>query len=495
MLLPLVAAAAAVPLLSPALPGRALAATSATSAANSTGPAKPAAAPAAKPAAATPAPAVLLRRQTVAPLPGGLDPVLVVNDNNPELIRGPGILLSTFPAAGRGVPAAHLDVALEGRFDLFSHHVYAGKPESLDSTLWLAVVAQPRGNRPVTLRLLGGSTALSQSLDPAMAGAPFLPLPPLLPESTSPAWSGPGSRVATELLMRRSSAELPGSWTLAPGQPTTLLVLPLPVRGLDPLLNGRNLQLRLQSDGPLSVATLAAFGPNSTPPPPTTWAQLLDGDLSPKEHQPTPRGASGRMVYSRVSGVQIGSVWRGTITDPGQRWLSTAAAPISWPIASLERGTLGTAQVQTAELKAFYPGTAWAAHGNYGVEYDLSIPLRNTGTSPVQLQLALESPLKADQPQGGLRFNVKPAQAVMFRGPVEVSGLDGPGGRPSSRRRFHLVQRAGDQSPALGTVTLAPGATRQLRVRLIYPADATPPQVLSLLPVKQSPAPPASSQP
>ena len=465
-LLPILSAAAALPLLAEVGPS----------------PGQAAPAPAA-PATRASAPAPMLRRQTVAPLPGGLDPVLVVNDNNPELIRGPGILLSTFPGKGRGVPAAHLDVPLNGRFDLFSHHVYAGKPERLDSTLWLAVVAQPRGDQPVTLRLLGGSTALSQSLDPAMAGAPFLPLPNLLPETTSPAWSGPGSRVATELLMRRTSPELPTSWTLAPGQPTTLIVLPLPVRGLDPLLNGRNLQLRLQSDGPVSLATLAAFGPNDAPPPTASWGPLLDGDLSPKEHQPTPRGATGRMVYSRVSGVQIGSVWRGTITDPGQRWLSASAAPISWPIASLERGTLGTGQVQTAELQAFYPGTAWAAHGNYGVEYDLTIPLRNSGTSPVQLQLALESPVKTDQPLGGLRFNATPAQSVMFRGPVEVSGLDGPGGKPSSRRRFHLVQRAGDRSPALGTVSLAPGATRQLRVRLIYPADATPPQVLSLLPV------------
>jgi hypothetical protein len=63
------------------------------------------------------------------------------------------------------------------------------------------------------------------------------------------------------------------------------------------------------------------------------------------------------------------------------------------------------------------------------------------------------------------------------------------------RRGFHLIQRAGQQGPALGTVSLAPGAQRQLQVRLIYPADATPPQVLSLLPVKQSPANPASSQP
>jgi hypothetical protein len=143
---------------------------------------------------------------------------------------------------------------------------------------------------------------------------------------------------------------------------------------------------------------------------------------------------------------------------------------------------LGTGQVQTAELHSHYPGTAWAAHGNYGVEYDLSIPLRNSGTRPVQLQLALESPLKNDRPMGGLRFNTSPSKAVMFRGPVEVTGLDGDRGR----RRFHLVLRAGQEGPALGSVSLPPGGQRHLRVRFIYPADATPPQVLSLLPVKQS---------
>jgi hypothetical protein len=442
------------------------------------------------PAPAAPAP--ILRPQTVAPLPGGLDRVLVVNDNNPELISGPGILLSTFPKAGRSKPDAHLDVALNGRFDLFSHHVYAGKPDSLDSTLWLAVVAEPRGDQPVTLQLLGGSTALSQATDKQQPDAPFLPLPALMPQDGH-VYSGPGSRVATELLARQRNALIPERWTLAPGRLSTLIVLPIPVKGLDPLLNGRNLQLRLQSSGPVSLATLAAYGRDDQAPAPGSWGALLDGDLSPKEHQPTPRGASGRMVYSRVSGVQIGSIWSGTITDPGKPYLSTSRAPISWPIASLERGSLGTGQVQTAELKAFYPGTAWAAHGNYGVEYNLAIPLRNTSKQPVTLELAFESPLKTDQAQGGLRFNPKPGQSVMFRGTVEATGLDSSGGTSSGRRSVHLVQRVGQQGPALGTVSLAPGASRQLRVRLIYPADATPPQVLSLLPVKQSPDQPASS--
>jgi hypothetical protein len=77
-----------------------------------------------------------------------------------------------------------------------------------------------------------------------------------------------------------------------------------------------------------------------------------------------------------------------------------------------------------------------------------------------------------------------------------VVGLDGDGGRPGGRQGFHLVQRAGQEGPPLGTITLAPGQQRQLQVRLIYPADATPPQVLSLLPageaVKQSGATPAA---
>jgi len=450
-------------------------------------------------------PAPLLRRQQVRPLPGGLDRLLVVNDNNPELIVEPGILLSTFDGsaglAGQpfAVPSAHLNTPIEGHFELFSHHVYAGKPETLDSTLWLGVVAAPSGAKPVRLRLISGSTALSQSFDPAQPAAPFLPLPAVLPHDGTSAFSGPGSRVAAELLQNRRSPLLASEWQLPAGQLTTLVALPIPVKGLDPLLNGRNLQLRLESEGPLQIATLAALG-GDQPPTAATWASLLNGGLSAKEHTPTPRGQPGGIIYSRVSGVQQGSRWRGTLSDPCtsepcRPQLSVQSAPVSWPISSLERGSLGTGQVQTAELKAFYPGTAWAAHGNYGVEYDLQIPLVNDTDHPVALDLAIESPRKSDKPQGGLSFNVETARAVMFRGTVEVSGLDGAGGRPAGRRWFHLVQRQGQQGPALGRISLDPGQRRQVRVRLIYPADATPPQVLTLLPVtpavKQSGSVPA----
>lgn len=422
-----------------------------------------------------------LREQQLRPLPGQLDGVLLLNDNNPELITGEGVLLSTFPA-NQG-----LDVALDGRFDLFSHHVYAGKPEELASTLWLAVLAQPLGTEPVTLDVISGSTSLSQGTKSGQTAAPFLPLPSLMAESTTPIASGPGSRVAGDLLRGDQAPELPKQIKIAPGHASALLVLPIPVAGLDPLLNGRNLQLRLKSSAPVYLATVAAYGQNDSPPSDQRWRALLStGTRSPKEHQPTPRGSKGRMIYSRVSGVQIGSTWTGSLSDPGSTTLNINEAPISWPISSLERGDLGTNQVQTAELKRFDKGTAWAAHGNYGVEYDLTLPLRNPERSSRTVAIALESPDKRGSSNGKLQFKPGNSGPVMFRGPIEITGLDGANGRAMGRRRFHLVLRRGQEGPQLGTVSLAPGESRRLRVRLVYPADATPPQVLTVLPVKQS---------
>ena len=422
-----------------------------------------------------------LREQQLRPLPGQLDGVLLLNDNNPELITGEGVLLSTFPA-NQG-----LDVALDGRFDLFSHHVYAGKPEELASTLWLAVLAQPLGTEPVTLDVISGSTSLSQGTKSGQTAAPFLPLPSLMAESTTPIASGPGSRVAGDLLRGDQAPELPRQIKIDPGHASALLVLPIPVAGLDPLLNGRNLQLRLKSSAPVYLATVAAYGQNDSPPSDQRWRALLStGTRSPKEHQPTPRGSKGRMIYSRVSGVQIGSTWTGSLSDPGSNTLNINEAPISWPISSLERGDLGTNQVQTAELKRFDKGTAWAAHGNYGVEYDLTLPLRNPERSSRTVAIALESPDKRGSSNGKLQFKPGNSGPVMFRGTIEITGLDGANGRAMGRRRFHLVLRRGQEGPQLGTVSLAPGESRRVRVRLVYPADATPPQVLTVLPVKQS---------
>lgn len=432
--------------------------------------------PLAKAETLPPAPSEILRPQQVRPLPGQLDRSLLVNDNNPEVVKGPGILLSTFDGKGRGQAAAHLNQPLEGSFELFSHHIFAGSGPKAASTLWLGVLVGNRSDKPVLLRIPSGASWLSQP------DAPFLPLPGQLEHDGSSVYSGPGGRVAGDLLAgaprpTARPAELPSSLTLAPQATELLLSLPIPVKGLDPLLNGRTLQLRFESDGPVSLATLASIGDSA--PSKEQWLTLLEGELSEKEHAPSPKGSSGPIIYSRVSGVQVGRLWRARLTDPGSQSLSVGEQPISWPIASLQRGTFGTGQVQSAPLKVFYPNTAWEAHGNYGVEYDLELPLRNNGKQAQQLAIALESPLKSDRAEAGLRFKTPPGKPIFFRGSVEVRGLDGAPGR----RFIHLVLRQGDQAPPLGTVSLAPGEQRNLRLRLIIPADITPVQVLTVAPV------------
>ena len=106
------------------------------------------------------APEPTLREGLVLPLPGQLNRELMVNDNNPEVVSDSGILLSTFAAQGKAHPGAHLDVPLSGSFELFSHHVFAGKGQAPNSTLWLAVVVGNRSSQPVPASIPSGTTAI-----------------------------------------------------------------------------------------------------------------------------------------------------------------------------------------------------------------------------------------------------------------------------------------------------------------------------------------------
>jgi hypothetical protein len=180
-----------------------------------------------------------------------------------------------------------------------------------------------------------------------------------------------------------------------------------------------------------------------------------------------------------VAGVQQGANWVTTLTDPGQ---STQAIPkpsqtVAYALSTLRGGRFGTGQIQAGPMAARYPDTAYEAHGNYAVYYDLSLPLRNPSPKSQTVAIRLASPLKEDTlTKGVLRFRKPPLDFPYFRGTVRLRYMDDQG--KAITRYVHLWHRIGQQVDPLVRLTLAPQTTRSLRLDFFYPPDATPPQVV-----------------
>lgn len=453
--------------------------------------------------AETPEPAVeQVTTQSVRPLPGQLNSVPVFNSNSPELVGKDGILLSTFPPEGMAVPEAHLDFAFEGRFDVFAHHVYKALdydedvPEQLDS-LYLGVLVHNPGSEPVTVRVLSGASYLSQP------DAPFIPLPSFVWFSPrSPVFSGPGSRAMGDILQGRRGDMFPAVMTIAPGESELLLNVPIPIRELDLPINGRSSLALLESSGPVYVASLAQQvaldeSGNEVPPSLASWEQMLrqEGLAGPRDREPAslPLAAGEQLIYGRVAGVSEGSEWDARLTDAnagvgsidadaseGDRLtIPKAGEAFAYGISLLYGGTMGTGQVQSAPMLVRYPDTAYQAHGNYGVRYSLDMPLHNPTDEVQTVDVIFSTALKEeDLSAGGLRFLEPPGPQTFFRGPVQVR-YQGDRGFPVVRN-IHLVQLRGEKGDPLATLTIKPGATRMVSVDLLYPADSTPPQVLTV---------------
>ena len=194
---------------------------------------------------------------------------------------------------------------------------------------------------------------------------------------------------------------------------------------------------------------------------------------------------TGRHIYSRVAGVAQGSQWLAQLTDLNQSGILTIPEPgqaFSYPLSTLERGTLGTKQVQSAPMLVRYPDTAVRSQGNYGVQYSLTLPLYNSTSRPQKVVIALQTPLKSEEIGKGLQFLEPPANNVFFRGPVKISYTDDRG--TAQTRYFHLVQRRGQQGLPLVTLTLQSQTKLTVQIDLPYPADSTPPQVLTVSTLK-----------
>lgn len=249
--------------------------------------------------------------------------------------------------------------------------------------------------------------------------------------------------------------------------------------------------MRLASDGPVYVASMAMFAPTAPGgrermPTLEEWETLLQkGDLAgPRDLPPTPMASyasASRVIYGRVAGVAQGSRWQANLTDSSitaNLTIPPKGQAFSYVLSTLPQGTLGTGQVQSAPMLVRYPDTAYMANGNYGIEYSLNLPLHNPSQQPATVVLSIQTPLKEELSKDKLRFFQPPEERIFFRGPVRVSYNDDQG--TSQVRYIHVVQRRGQQGEPLVKLILKPGERRDLQLDLLYPPDATPPQVLTV---------------
>lgn len=428
-------------------------------------------------------PQEIVQSHTVRPLPGKLDRVPVFNSNSPELVLNEGILLSTFPKQNKSHPNAHLNYSFEGRFDIFAHHVAkAPTPEDL-RTLYLGILLHNPSQKTVTITTMQGASYLSQP------DAPFIRLPSVLENRIGEVYAGPGSRVMSEILRGKRQEQFPAQVAIPPGESYLMLNAPIPVKDLEPPLNGRSTYLRLHSDGKVYGASLAMFAPTDEAgrerkPTLAEWEEILDSGslVTPRDRPPAPpNNKTGGLIYGRVAGVSQGSQWQATLTDSSDSQVLTipeSGKAFSYGISTLVGGTYGTKQIQSAPMLVRYPDTAYAAHGNYGVQYSLNLPLINPTQETRNVTLSLQTPIKQDRLVGGIRFLEPHAPQVFFRGTLGLSYENEQGEKQD--RYFHLVQHRGERGQPLVTLQLLPGQQRSIQVDLLYPPDATPPQVLTV---------------
>lgn len=404
-------------------------------------------------AKAPPAPSLASDRLATAPiilpLGGRMNAVPMLNANHPEMVQGPGISLSTLPLAGPG----HLGKALNGSFEVFVHH-----NNQSGRDLYQTVVLHNPGPKPVTVHIGPSASFTSDSARYRDRG----PMAGLDPRGQFV--SGPGDATASALLRgdRAISAE---HLVLAPGE---FKVLHTKRFGTGKEVTS---QYRLESEGPVHAAVLVERQASTAA---SAEATLRQGKLlvrNPADKPPTPPGGKGgELVYGRASGVQEGARYEASLRTDAQDGTFTlphGRFERSYVLNGQRGNSLGTGDVQVADLSLRYPDAAYQAHGNYGVEYRIQVPLANRGESPREVALYFDSPGKPDK------------LSRAFRGTVAVDLTDAQG--QVTTRYVHVSQKRGERGDApLATISVPPGEIRSVQVRLVYPANATPPHALRL---------------
>lgn len=416
-----------------------------------------------------------LKTIRVHPLPGQLDSYPMLNSNSPEIIDSEGILVSSLP----GKDPAYLDFAFKGRFGLFSHHI-AKDSQAGERLLYLGTLVTNPHDTPVKLELIEGASYLSQP------DALFKKLPSLVENAEGQIYAGPGDRVTTELLA--GVAPLQKRVFTIPAR-STQVIASLPVTTdvkILPPINGRSTLMHFDAANSLYVSQLAYFakkeGSRFVAPSLEDYRALLNSGKMAGKREVTPTNylrekPKGAFRYGRVAGISKGLTWQSKLFAGDQIFQRPdVGETVGYPISAVYLKRMGTDQNQSGDLLRRYSDTAYQNHGNYGVRYDIEIPLHNRTNTYQTYSVALSHP--SAQNKDELTFLFPPNKPVMFRGSSRLTWTDEF--NQQQERLHHLVLQHGQEEQKLEMFTLAPGVDYDVKLSLYYPADSTPPQLLTI---------------
>ncbi len=396
----------------------------------------------------------LMAGQSAKPLKGTFNNVPVLHSNQPEEVEGPGILISTAPgvayAAENGQPLSNAEFTFNGEFGVHLHHKYlppyrarirAGQRRT---ELTIGLILINPGYQPVTIRFERG--AVRNSFEAPYLGNAKIGVRPLGPRPWN---TGPGDATAVQMLRGQLDRRLQDEVVIPPRSRLVLFSTEIPALGI---ANGL---LRGNSNGPFQMAVVAASNPRGDQ---DLLAVLDQGQLAPgRVYLNRITDINNRRVFSRVGGVALGDAYQASVSHD-----LSSQGPLHVPLTSTNRHNFGTGEIQVNPLVSRMLDSSLDNVGTYGVRFDVDLDLRGNG--PYELVLSHPSPV------GGKHFTA-------FRGSMQVRTADG-------LQEMHVGMRSG-QSMALTTLNLKPGVSNPVRVSLVYPADATPGHLLSVVPESQ----------
>ena len=328
----------------------------------------------------------LMAGQRARALNGSFNNVPVLHSNQPEIVKGPGILVNTSPgssiAAETNQPLKNATFTFNGEFGVHMHHKYYPQDSSklggrrARGLLTVAAIAINPGSSPVTLKFKKGSVKNSFE-------APYHPnkLMGVKPLGPRPWNTGPGDATAVQILRGELDRNLPSEIVIPPNGRKVIVSSVLPARGI---MNGL---LRGSSNGPFEMAVIAA---EETQDERSLISVLDRGRLAPgRIYLNRIREIQSGQVFSRVAGVALGDEYKASI----QHDLSQGSLHV--PLTSTRRHHFGTRDIQVNQLSTRMLDSAVNNVGTYGVRFDVDLNLAGQGAH----ELVLSHPVASGRSQ------------------------------------------------------------------------------------------------